>query len=151
MMRLLLLFSVALVCLGAPPDLTGVWRLDIENSQFDRQTPPRMAVDRIEHKEPGLVMHSTRAYGEGPEISDTVRYQIGGEGENEIMGNRMRYAARWDGATLEIVTKGGFGDNPIVLTDRYTLSGDGKSLNLKRHYEGRGGPQDQTLILRREK
>lgn len=108
MIRLLFLSFVALACFGAPPDLTGVWCLDVEKSQFDRQAPPRMAVGRIEYKEPILVMHSTRAYGEGPESSGTVHYRIGGKGENEIMGSRMRYEARWDGATLEIVTKGSF-------------------------------------------
>jgi len=62
----------------------------------------------------------------------------------------MSYKAAWDGPVLVIVTTGSFGDNAIRLTDRYTLSGDGKTLTLLRHYEGRGGPQDQTLLLRRE-
>jgi len=151
MMRLFIFFLSSLLGLAAPPEFSGVWRLDVEKSQFDRQAPPRVAVDRIEHHEPYLVMHSIRAYGDAQETSGTARYRIGGEGENEVLGNRMRYAARWDGETLELVTKGSFGDNAIVLTDRYSLSADGKSLTLKRHYEGRGGPQDQTLILRREK
>lgn len=110
-----------------------------------------MAVDRFEHRDPDLVIQSTRAYGDGPETTGTVRYRIGGEGVNDVMGNRMKYQARWDGQVLEIVTSGSFGDNAIKLTDRYALSGDGNTLTLLRHYEGRGGPQDQTLVFRREK
>jgi len=52
---------------------------------------------------------------------------------------------------LEIVTSGNFGDPAICLTDHWTASADGKTLTLLRHCEGRGGPQDQTLIPRREK
>ncbi len=41
-------------CFAAPPNLTGVWRLDGENSRFDRQAPPKSAFDRFEHEEPSL-------------------------------------------------------------------------------------------------
>jgi hypothetical protein len=145
----LLLFTTAAI--AAPPDLSGTWRLDIENSRFDRQAPPKSAVDRFEHNEPSLAIHSTRTEAGGPEASFSLRYRIGSEGENEVMGNPMKYKASWDAQTLVIVTTGNFGDNSIRLTDRYTLSADGNTLTLLRRYEGRGGPQEQTLVLRREK
>lgn len=54
MMRLFIFFLISLLGLAAPPDFSGVWRLDVEKSQFDRQAPPRVAVDRIEHHGPIL-------------------------------------------------------------------------------------------------
>ncbi len=142
---------VTTAAIAAPPDLSGRWRLDIENSKFDRQAPPKTAVDRFEHVDPSLAIHSTRAEANGPEASFTLRYRIGSEGENNVMGNPMKYKASWDGQALVIVTTGSFGENSIRLTDRYSLSADGSTLTLLRRYEGRGGPQEQVLVLRRDK
>lgn len=77
MMRLFIFFLISLLGLAAPPDFSGVWRLDVEKSQFDRQAPPRVAVDRIEHHEPYLVMHSIRAYGDAQQTPGPARHGRG--------------------------------------------------------------------------
>jgi len=50
----------------------------------------------------------------------------------------------------EIRAKCSCGGKALRLTVRYKLSGDGKTLTLLRRCDGRGGEQDQTLVLWRE-
>ena len=49
-------------------------------------------------------------------------------------------------------TTGKFADNEITLVDHYTLSADGRTLTVRRHFEGkqRGGVQDQVLVHRKQ-
>ncbi len=67
---------------------------------------------------------------------------------NDVFGNQMTTVARWDAAELVMTTTGKFADNEITLVDRYTLSADGRTLTVRRHFEGkqRGGVQDQVLV-----
>jgi len=80
-----------------------------------------------------------------------VKYVADGtEGSNAVLGNPMKYTAKWAGSTLVIDTWGKFGPNEMRLIDKWSLSADGKTMTVLRHYEGNGGPQDQKLLFEKQ-
>lgn len=150
-MKLIAILALSALCaLGqGKPDFTGTWRMNIEKSSFDKQGPPKGAtVLKVEHKEPKLA--ETIFHEPEPKAMGTMEYTTdGSEGSVTAMGNKMKATAKWDGAELVIVTWGSFGPNEMRLTDRWQLSGDGRTLTMLRKYEGQGGPQDQKLVFER--
>jgi hypothetical protein len=152
-MRLLIVLGcAAALALAQPkPDFTGTWALNVEKSNFDRQPAPQAMTDKIDHKDPTLTINSTRS-GEQGSGEFTLKYVTdGSEGSNDVMGNPLKYTAKFDGEILVITTWGSFGPNEIKLIDKWSLSPEKNMLTIRRHYEGRGGPQDQVLIMDRKK
>jgi hypothetical protein len=134
------------------PNLSGTWALDIAASNFAKEAPPAKKVVTIEHLEPKLTMSvvedgpSGAVKGEAQYLTDKTPVM------NSVLGNPMTTIAAWEGAELVMTTTGTFGDNEIMLVDRYALSGDGRTLTVRRHFEGkqRGGVQDQVLVHRKQ-
>ena len=64
----------------------------------------------------------------------------------------MTTVSKWEGAEPVMTATGDFAGNEITLVDRYALSADGKTLTVRRHFEGkqRGGVQDQVLVYRKQ-
>ena len=133
------------------PDFTGTWRMNEEKSAFDKQGPPKGAtVLKVEHREPKLT--ETIFHEPEPKAMGTVEYVTdGSEGTNVVMGSRMKCTAQWERRELVIATWGSFGTNEMRLTDRWQLSGDGRTLTMMRKYEGQGGPQEQKLVFEKQK
>lgn len=130
------------------PNLSGTWALDVAASNFAKESPPAKKVVTIDHLEPKLTMTVVEegpagaVKGEAQYLTDKTPVM------NSVLGNPMTTVATWDGTELVMTTTGTFGDNEITLVDRYVLSGDGRTLTVRRHFEGkqRGGVQDQVLV-----
>ena len=134
------------------PNLTGTWALDIPASDFAKEPPPQKRVVVIEHADPKLTMTGAEE-GRGGPVKATAQYLTDGTPSlNDVFGNQMTTVARWEAAELVMTTTGKFADNEITLVDRYTLSADGRTLTVRRHFEGkqRGGVQDQVLVHRKQ-
>ena len=148
-MRCLALFLALAVCCAAAgkPGLSGTWTLAAARSDFAKQPAPKSKIVRIEHREPSLVISIEEEDARGA-VKGTAHYTTGGrECVNDIFGNPMKAVAVWEGETLYMRTWGSFAGNEIKLDDRYTLSKYGKTLTLRRHFEGqRGGVEDQILV-----
>jgi len=146
---LILLASAAIA--ANKPNLTGEWRLVAGRSQFARQAPPKSRVVQIDHREPTLRMTIVEEGAQGA-LDGTLFYSTDGvERVNDVLGNPFKANTRWDGSVLEMRSNGRFGPNEISLHDRYELSPDGRTLTLKRHFEGRSpsaplDTQDQVLV-----
>lgn len=151
MKRIVLLVAFAAALLAQDhPDLSGTWVWNLAKSNFDRQPQYQAHTDRIEQSDPDLAFHATMTTAQGTTRS-TLRYKTdGSEVTNIVHGNPLKATAKWEGKVLVIETWGKFGDNEMRLKDRYSLSRDAKTLILNRHYEGRGGAQDQTIVLDRK-
>jgi hypothetical protein len=57
---------------------------------------------------------------------------------------------KWEGETLNIDTKGTFGDNAFTMKDKWTVSADGKVLTIVRHFSSAMGELEQKLTLEKE-
>jgi len=58
--------------------------------------------------------------------------------------------ARWDGDTLVIETKGQFGDSDFTMTQKWTLSADGKTLTVAQTFKSAMGEGDQKMVFEKQ-
>lgn len=151
-MRFLLLFVMStMLGSAAKPDFTGEWRLLPGQSNFVRQAAPRQNFVQIDHRDPTLVIQIYEEDARG-KVSGTGFHSTDGvDRVNDVLGNAMKSVTKWNGSVLEMRTTGNFGSNEIMLLDRYELDANGRTLTVKRHFEGRSPqgempPQDQTLV-----
>jgi hypothetical protein len=135
-----------------PPNLSGTWALDIPASDFAKEPPPQKRMMVVEHVDPMLTI-TVAEDGRGGPFKATAHYRTDGKSTvNDVFGNQMTSTAKWEAAELVMTTTGKFADNEIMLVDRYALSADGRTLTVRRHFEGkqRGGVQDQVLVHRKQ-
>jgi hypothetical protein len=59
----------------------------------------------------------------------------------------MKSILKWDGDTLQIDSKGQFGDNEFSMQDKWTLSADGKTLTMVRTFKSAMGEGQQKLVF----
>jgi hypothetical protein len=59
----------------------------------------------------------------------------------------MKSVAKWDGDTLVIETKAQFGDNEVTITQKWTLSADGKTLNVTQAFKSAMGEGEQKMVF----
>lgn len=93
--------------------------------------------------------------GRGGGFGGPRTFKLDGSETSTDMGRgKVARKANWssDGKTLELVSKSTFSGqdgNEITSTstDKFSLSGDGKTLTVVRHSEGPRGPQDSTLVF----
>lgn len=151
-MRLLSTLLAAACAWAAPvPDFTGEWRLVIAKSNFAQQAAPKYRVVQIDHRDPTLVVRSIEESAQAKGELTLFYSTDGADRMNDVLGNAMKAVTRWEGQALVMRTTGKYGPNEIALTDRYELSDGGRTLTLKRHFEGKSpqGPmpaQDQALV-----
>ncbi len=134
--------SLALPQPTPPPDLSGVWKL---NPQASSGKSNDMRV-RIE--------------ANGPDITITIRgdeetveeLRVGSDdNRNQIHGAPMKSAATWEGGTLVVESVATFEDGDLHMTDRWSLSPDGKTLTFKEHHQYKTEPPgDDTMVFYRQ-
>jgi hypothetical protein len=110
------------------PDLSGNWKLDLNNSDFGGAPPPDSFTRRIEHAEPSVILTDEQVSTLGPDKAVRKYTTDSKETTYQWMGNEVKSAAHWDGSTLVIVGKVNAGGTDLVVTSSITLSSDGKTL-----------------------
>ncbi len=147
---LALALALVVVPALAKPNFSGDWKVNVSKSEFGPMPPPTSMTGKVTHEEPKLKLVAKQS-GERGDFEYEMNYSTDGkETTNELRGNTMKSVAKWDGEELVINTKGTFGDNEITILDRMSLSTDGKTLTLKRHFSSAMGEADQTLILEKQ-
>jgi hypothetical protein len=132
------------------PDLTGVWRMNRDKSEFGFLLGPASRTDRIEHREPSLKLTRTQSQGDAEVSADWACTTDGRECLNTARGNPLRSTVRWDGDALLVESRGRFQDQDVRIQERWTLSSDGKTLTVQRHLASERGETDQTIVLERQ-
>ena len=146
--------ALALILLALPAlaktNFSGDWKLNVSKSEFGPMPPPSSMTGKITHQDPKLKL-AVKQTGERGDVDYEMNYSTDGkETTNEFRGNPMKSTARWDGEALVIDTKGSFDGNDFTIQDRMSLSADGKTLTLKRHFSSSMGEADQTLVLEKQ-
>ncbi len=149
------LAAFALVTLAALPALakpnyTGDWKLNTSKSEFGQMPAPSSMTSKVAHDEPKLETTSKSSSDQGDFEFHAVYTTDGKESTNELMGNPLKSTAKWDGDVLVIESKGTFGDNEFTMLDRWTLSGDGKTLTIARTFKSAMGEMEQKLVLEKQ-
>ncbi len=132
------------------PDFSGEWKLNLEKSDFGPLQSPKSRVDKISHKDPELKINRTQVSPmDQTNTSEWVCTTDDKECSNDIPGGiTLKSTAKWDGETLVVVSKGTLpqqGD--LTITDKWSLSKDGKTITIARLFSATMGEAEQTLIL----
>ena len=134
----------------AKPNFSGWWTLNVSRSEFGTVPKPTSHVEQVTHNEPSLKVRTTQV-GEMGEFTTDYSYTTDGtECLNKFRGIDRRSTARWDGDSLVIESRMDIEGNPLTVTERWTLSQDGKILSIHRHIKGPEGETDVKTILEKE-
>jgi hypothetical protein len=145
---------IALLAALAPaadkPNFSGDWTLNTSKSEFGPMPPPASMTRKIDHSEPGLTVTQAMTGGLQGDQTVTMKYSTDGkETVNQMMGNDVKSKASWEGSALVIAMKAEIGGSEIKLTDKWTLSPDGKTLTDATHIVLPQGEFDVTYVLNR--
>ena len=149
---LLVMTTVAGMAVAADkPNFSGDWSIDATKSDFGPMPPPATMTRKVDHSDPALSY--TEATTGGPQGDQTITMKCSTDGKettNEMMGNPVKTTAKWDGDALVIAAKADFQGNEITLTDKWTLSADGKVLTDARHIGMAQGEFDITYVMNKK-
>jgi hypothetical protein len=128
------------------PDFSGYWQLDRAKSAVAPST--EMAWLRVEHAG-ATVVATLRVFPKGQaEEGQTFVYTIGATGgTNTMHGAPMTSDVSWDAATLDIRSVAMFGNDPLKLHDRWTLSADGAVLTLREVSQNKDDPERLSVFV----
>jgi hypothetical protein len=148
MSTLLVIAAAAGMALAADkPDFSGDWKLDPDKSVFGPIPPPTAMTRKVDHKDPALTVNEARSGAQG-DMNVVMKYSTDGkETTNSLMGNDMKSKASWEGKTLVIASTANFGGADVKLTDKWSLSDDGKTLTDVQAISAPQGDFEMTMIL----
>ena len=151
MRRRLVLLAVAMMLITglamAKPGFTGDWKLNAAKSSFGEFPAPSSLTMKIGHEEPNLKVATAMA-GDFGEFSWDAAYTTDGkECINKMRDNESKSTVKWDGDSLLIETRASFGGNDMTISDKWTLSADGKTLTIDRKFASSQGEMVQKMAM----
>jgi hypothetical protein len=134
--------------LAAKPDFSGEWKLNVAKSDFGALPPPAFITRNITHAEPALTIVEQQRSDLGDQ--DTTRKYVtdGTETSFTASGADVKGSAKWDEATLVVVSI----VDAIGLTfnDRMSVSADGNTLTSLVRIGSPQGDLDLTLVFEKQ-
>ncbi len=133
------------------PNFAGEWKMDAGKSNLGPMPPPDSMVRKVDYTEPTLTVAESRTGGPQGDMTTTMKFSTDGkETTNSVMGNDAKAVASWDGDALVIKTKVSLQGNDLNLTQKWTLSDDGKVLTDSWHIAAPQGEFDMTYVLNKQ-
>lgn len=129
------------------PNFTGVWKADLSKSSFGPMTAPSRFERRVMHLDPDLQITTTQVTDRGEMKNEVKHFTDGRESTNSIRGAQVKSTLGWDGKALRIDSKLTIQGADIKTLERWTLSPDGKSLEVTSHITAPNGEVDLKLIF----
>lgn len=144
------LLTGASVASAAHPNFSGEWTLNATQSNFGPMPAPTTLTQTITHDDPSLkvVSAQTGVFDFNADFSYTTD---GKECPNQLNDFKVTSVVTWDGDTLLFNSKMDFQGNAMTSSDKWTLSPDGKTLTIARHFSGPMGEGDQTVVMDKTK
>lgn len=131
------------------PNLTGTWVMAAEKSDFGPMPAPKTRTDVIEHREPTITIKRTiqNPDAAAPVIVD-LKYGVDGKSyTNTTPQGQVTSTLKWDGRVLVITSQVPTPAGTAEVTDRLSLSEDGKTLTQNRTIVVQGQELNQTVVL----
>jgi hypothetical protein len=145
------LTAAGTVAAQSPPNLTGTWVMVADKSNFGPMPAPQSRTDVIDHKGSAIVINRTQTGGPMGDIKATLTYGVDGkEYKNSVNGNEVTSILKWDGAVLVIESTVITPNGTASVTDRWSLSADGKTLTQERKLSMQGQEAAQTIVLAKQ-
>ncbi len=137
-MKKIIILTLALAAMAAfgaaadKPNFSGEWTIDVTKSNFGQRPGP--ATRRVGQNEQALTMTETQTGGPQGDVTTSLKFSTDGkETINKAMGGDAKSTATWDGNALAIVMKADVQGRPLTLSERWSLSDDGKVMIVVRH------------------
>lgn len=135
----------------AAPDFSGNWKINASKSKTSGQFPIPQKFDRkIAHTEPAVVVTTTRSgFQGGNEITTEAKYSTDGKETTNpgFGGSEMKSVAKWEGDVLTIQSSASTANGNFTVNERWSLSSDGKTLELRNKVSGGFGEFESTYVL----
>ena len=151
-MKKIVILTVALAAIGAlgaaadKPNFSGDWTLDAAKSNFGQIPPPASMTRKVEQNGASVEVTQTETGGPQGEVTVTAKYSTDGQPTaNQFRGADSQSTAKWEGDALAIVTNTKIQGIPITVTERWTLSGDGKIMIVAQQHYLPAGPGRRHL------
>lgn len=153
--RLAGLFALALIAAPTlpaqgPPNLSGTWVLQPDKSNFGPLPAPTRRTDVIEHQEPRLTVKRTGSGPQGDFSAELVFAVDGKPHQNSVNGNELSSTLQWEGQVLVMMSTAQTPNGEVTLTDRWSLSADGKTLTQARTVDVQGQTFEQTAVFAKQ-
>jgi hypothetical protein len=151
-----LLVVLALAATGtaagqSAPNLSGTWVLQADQSSFGMMPAPQSRTDVIDHQEPKLTIKRTTTNANGETTTSELTYAVDGQPYKNMAGpTEITSRLHWDGKVLVSVSTATAPQGEVTITDRYTLSEDGKTLTQQRSLSVAGQEIAQTMVLAKQ-
>jgi hypothetical protein len=151
MVRFVTLCVLGAALLQAKPDFSGEWKMDAKQSDFGSMPAPESMVVRIDHKDPEFKVRTQQTGGPiGDFTADAFYSTDGKERTNSFQGNTSKSTHQWDDEAIKGVTRLDYQGRDVGITERWSLSGDGKILRIERRVTTPQSTVDQTVVLIRQ-
>jgi hypothetical protein len=132
----------------AVPNLTGTWVMAADKSDFGPMPAPKVRTDVVDHKEPNLTIKRSLSGPDGAPVSVDLKYAVDGKTyTNTTPQGDIKSTLKWDGKTLVVTSQVPTPNGDAEVTDRFSLSDDGKTLTQNRTIAVQGQEIKQTVVL----
>ncbi len=129
-MRILVVLCLMASALFAKQDLTGVWNMVAEKSDFGQVPAPSKIERTIAHKDPSMLVKTVQA-GQQGEITSEYKYTTDGQEFTQTTRfGELKGTAVWEGEELVVKTKRQVQGADISTVERWALGDGGKSLTV---------------------
>ena len=116
--------------LFAKQDLTGVWNMVAEKSDFGAMPAPSKIERTIAHKDPSILIKTVQS-GQNGEITTEYKYTTDGQEFTQTTRfGELKGTAAWEGEDLVVKTKRQVQGAEITTVERWSLGDGGKSLTV---------------------
>jgi hypothetical protein len=135
----------------AVPNLTGTWVLQADKSDFGVVPAPESRTDVIVHQEPKLTIKRTIVAASAGESTVNLVFAVDGKPHKNMVGpSELTSILSWEGRTLVTVSTVDTEQAKLTITDRLTLSEDGKTLTQQRTLSEQGQEATQTMVFAKQ-
>jgi hypothetical protein len=145
---LLLTLALPASAVAQAPDLSGSWVLQVDKSDFGPMPAITSRTDVITHKEPSLTIKRSIVSANGSASSD-LAYSVDGKPWKNTTsdGSEITSTLKWDGPVLVVTSVLNTPNGEATITDRFSLSPDGKTMTQDRMISVAGQEIPQKMIL----
>ncbi len=132
----------------AVPNLTGTWVMAADKSDFGPMPAPKVRTDVVDHKEPNLTIKRTVTGPDGTPAVVDLKYAVDGKQyTNTTPQGDIKSTLKWDGNVLVVASVVSTPNGDADVTDRFSLSEDGKTLTQNRTIAAQGQEFKQTIVM----
>ena len=139
---------------GAPvaaqsvPNLTGTWTMAADKSDFGPMPAPTLRTDVIDHREPAITIKRSIQNPGAATATFELKYAVDGKQyTNTTPQGDVTSTLKWDAQVLVIISQVPTPGGTAELTDRLSLSADGKTLTFDRTIAVQGQEFKQKVVL----